>query len=405
MAVRGPEIDRDKIGRVVNDRGAYLRLRSGRVGRHNGQTARTFTAVFGSVKVGQRVGDVVDYVARDGDFSGRSDLEYVAGAPDKLEAAAQAIDAGAVKRRGPTAERVLVKLTYELPAELSEVQRRLLASKEVVQWRKRGHEAVAAVHGRGEVQPHMHVLVTARPVQETGGGWVVDRSTRLMAGAAARSEVRAERRRIADQVNQVLDRHQIDAPRFFAGRDAAMDRPGIEGRTAKRRVPMAVYMAGVREISPDMAAQVREIHERERALAALRRKARTGRPGVHQLRAQRDIEEGDRIAAELRADRLERERDAARAEAAAARRARDEQTPATAKQVAAAMRVLHEQGKPFPDDQLLTVAWVGDVMAMARKARQKPEEPVRATAPAQPSKFAQKPEKRPGGRGSGGIGD
>lgn len=398
MAVRGPEIDRDKIGRVVNDRGAYLRLRSGRVGRHNGQSARTFTAVFGSMKVGQRVGDVVDYVARDGDFSGRSDLEYVAGDPEKLEAAAQVIDANAVKRRGPTAERVLVKLTYELPAELSEAQRRLLASREVAQWHKRGHEAVAAVHGRGEVQPHMHVLVTARPVRETEGGWEVDRSTRLMAGATARSEVQAERRRIAGQVNQVLDRHQVDAPRFFAGRDAAMDKPGIAGRAAKRRVPMAVYMAGVRDISPEIAAQAREVHEQERALAALRREAKASRPGIHHLRAERDREEGDRIAAEMRAERLERERDSARAEASAARRARDEQTPATAKQIQAALTVLKEMERPFPPpDTVFSAAWAGDIMAMARKAREKPPESTRPSAP------AQRPGKRPKGRG--GIGE
>ncbi len=392
MAIRGPEIDREKIGRVVNDRGAYLRLQSGRVGRHNGQAARTFTAVIGSVKVGQRVGDVVDYVARDGDFSGRSDLEYAAGDPQKLEAAAQAIDAGAVKRRGPTAERVLVKLTYELPAGLSVAQRRLLASQEVAQWRKRGHEAVAAVHGRGEVQPHMHVLVTARPVREAESGWEVDRSTRLMAGPTARSQVQAERRRIANQVNLILDRHQVDAPRFFAGRDAAMDRPGIEGRTAKRRVPMAVYMVGVREVSPDIAARTHEVHEQERALATLRREARTSRPGVHHLRAERDREEGDRIAAEMRADRLERERDAAKAEAAATRRAKDEQTPATAKQIQAALTVLQEMGRPFPPpDTVFSAAWAGDVMAMARRARQDARKPVSQTV------------KRPNGRG--GIGD
>ena len=175
-------------------------LESGRVGRIAGRQARTFHLNLGSVKIGaaETATGALDYALRKGESAGKADeLEHAAGDPAALLAAAKAIEASAWIRGGERAERVLVKQTFELPADASPEQRRGIAEAVVDDWATRGHVAIAAVHGNGLVQPHIHVLASARPVDAVGQ---VDRSVRLW---TSKAEVRKERARIAELVNEI----------------------------------------------------------------------------------------------------------------------------------------------------------------------------------------------------------
>ena len=178
-------------------------LESGRVGRIAGRQTRTFHLNLGSVKIGaaETATGALDYALRKGESAGKADeLEHAAGDPAALLAAAEAIEASAWIRGGERAERVLVKQTFELPAAASPEQRAALAEAVVDDWATRGHVAIAAVHGNGLVQPHIHVLASARPVDAAGQ---VDRSVRLW---TSKAEVRKERARIAELVNEICSR-------------------------------------------------------------------------------------------------------------------------------------------------------------------------------------------------------
>lgn len=234
---------------------------SGRIGLHLGRPARTAHINWRGVCIGQPggKGGSLDYIAREGDYSDRDDLQHLAGDPDELREAMAAIEATARIRRGPSAERLAIAGVFELPVESSPAQRKALAEARVAYWRQRGHVAVVAVHDEPG-NPHIHELVSARPVQrDTTGHMVVDRSVRIMVGKAA---VQAERMVVADLVNNQT-RPRV---RFWGGRDQKMDRPGIVGRKPERRTPRAVRH-GQRPDEPHQIQLARERHQEARRRA------------------------------------------------------------------------------------------------------------------------------------------
>lgn len=203
---------------------------------------RSFHINFGSVKASAPAArgwsQAIDYATRQGEYAEEAgdgeegpDVQHVAGSPDALRDACQAIDAGVRQRRGKTAERILVKETVELPSDVEDEQAAWKAGAEaiVADWKERGHEAVAAVHLHGEERdhPHLHVLVAARPMDADGG---VDRSKRLLAGKA---EVKAERANAAERINEACE----PEIRFHPGK---LKEIGI-GREPKRRIPTGTF--------------------------------------------------------------------------------------------------------------------------------------------------------------------
>ena len=209
---------------------------------------------MGSVTVADaNAGGAIDYAARiDTAAKKTAELEHLAGDVDRLRQAAEAVDAAAVWRRGRSAERVLVKQTFELPADASAEQRAATAEAIVADWAERGHPAIAAVHihgkdkkGNDRPQPHMHVLATARPVDGLGR---VDRGVRLWTDRAA---VRDERARIAELINKTCD----PAVTFHPGRLADT---GID-REPQRRIPEpAWHERGQRKMNKKRVAKVRK---------------------------------------------------------------------------------------------------------------------------------------------------
>lgn len=255
---------------------------SQRVGQHRGQPARTFHFNIDSVKIGDgktSIDGAVDYLARGGEFEKKNaDLEHVAGDADRVKIGALLVEDTARVRKGPTAERVLLKETFELPKELDREGRAEVAERIVSAWEEKGHWTVAAVHANGQVQPHVHVAVVTRPIVEdpdTELGARADRDPARVALRGGKAEMRAERHRVADLINQVLDERQVDAPRFHGGRDREMDVPGIQGRKPKRRLPQrAWHVRQERERDPQLVAEARARAEEQRRQAAEAARAR-----------------------------------------------------------------------------------------------------------------------------------
>ena len=265
---------------------AHRREIEGRVGTAGGRAVRSFHINFGSVKASAPAArgwsQAIDYAARQGKYAKDGedreegpDVLHVAGSPDALREACKTIDAGVRQRRGKTAERILVKETVELPSDVEDEPAAWKAGAEaiVADWRKRGHEAVAAVHLHGEERdhPHLHVLVAARPVNADGG---VDRSRRLLVGKAA---VKDERANAAERINEACE----PKIRFHPGK---LKEIGIE-RAAKKRIPQGEFRARRAEIraAPEKAAAIeqamyaesaamrRPLHEERQARYAVRK--------------------------------------------------------------------------------------------------------------------------------------
>ena len=231
---------------------AIAGLESGRVGRDSsGQAARTFHCNFSSVKLGGGTTTLaaLDYALRQGENEGGVlDVESVAGGKQRVLEAAAKIEESARVRTGPTAERILVKQTFELPADSTRGQRAACARAFVDDWAGRGHEAVAAVHVHGEElpQPHLHVLATARPLNPDG---TVNRESSLRP-FASKASVRNERANVAALVNE----HCAPEVRFHPGKLADT---GIE-RAAKKRIPQGAFREARAEIraAPEKAAAI-----------------------------------------------------------------------------------------------------------------------------------------------------
>jgi len=158
---------------------------------------------------------------------------------------------------------VLVKMVAELPFELDQEQRAAVAENLVQHWAKRSHLAVAAVHHiEGEVNPHVHLAIAARPIMVKDKMVVIDRdpTKRLMVGKAALRSARAE---VAELINNVADRDL-----FHAGtlKEIGIDRP------PRKRVPIAVYKAGQHGRDPAAVEAKRKQLVKEKRERAIKRK-------------------------------------------------------------------------------------------------------------------------------------
>ncbi|MBF0305454.1 MAG: hypothetical protein HQL41_07385 [Alphaproteobacteria bacterium] len=208
----------------------------------------------------------MDYLAREGNYAERDDLEHLAGDVAKFNEMAALVDSARRIRNGRTAEAVAKTLVRELPADSTPEQRRAVAEAEVRHWRNLGYEAVAAVHADAKTQPHIHIAVTARHVLSG----VVDRS----AGSVVlmhRRDVMADRQRFAQSINDACK----PAVEFFGGRDALLDQPGIEGRRPRRRIPSRDWCVdGRREPAPIVIEEIAMKHRIEREKAVARAAAR-----------------------------------------------------------------------------------------------------------------------------------
>ena len=267
----------------------------------------------------------LDYALRQGENEGGVlDVESVAGGKQRVLEAAAKIEESARVRTGPTAERILVKETFELPADSTLGQRAACARAFVDDWAGRGHEAVAAVHVHGEElpQPHLHVLATARPLNPDG---TVNRESSLRP-FASKASVRNERANVAALVNE----HCAPEVRFHPGKLADT---GIE-RAAKKRIPQGAFREARAEIraAPEKAAAIEaEMYAASRAERAPLHGERTAAwlkrapviekakavgqwPPRSQRREQQIIIRSWRLlrrGAELRAGELKTQRDAA----------------------------------------------------------------------------------------------
>lgn len=259
--------------KMTEEEKEILKLFSGRIGWFNGGHARTFHCHFSAVKIGDHrstPGGAVDYLAREGDYDTRNaDLECIAGDCDKVKQTCHEIDRTARVRNGPNAERVLIKQTFELPAEAPKAIRRTIAVKVVEHWHLKGHDAVAAVHGNGTVQPHIHVAVAARPTSNSAvKDCSIDRSPdkRLMVGKQA---VRNARKDIAEIINECCA--TLNIPRFHPG---TLKETGIS-RLPKRRIPDRAWHAlNIHEHDPEALVQALKRHDTARSLHARERERR-----------------------------------------------------------------------------------------------------------------------------------
>lgn len=211
-----------KSGRVIGIEQEEIKLAkalfSGRVGPNG---TRTFHCHFSSRKVDGAINSAVDYLARENDFEHKQeDFEFLSGEVDLLKKTCDEIHKTARVRRGPTAERVLIMTVVELPAEMDEIQRRKTAEELVHFWKERGHVAVAAIHGNGIVQPHIHLAATARPVSVSNGCIFVDRDT--IPPLRDRMAVRSERKKVAEVINEVLGRDYFHPGKL---KDTGINRP------------------------------------------------------------------------------------------------------------------------------------------------------------------------------------
>ena len=308
-----PGVDNNRVGRARGDDGE-LRI------------VRTFHARFTGLKLGggRSARERIAYVFREGKHEkDKADVEASAGDKDRLIEHADRIKATARVRRGRTAERILVEQIVELPAESTPEQRAKCAQAFVDSWRERGHSAVAVVHvhgdDKGKLQPHLHVEIAARPVDEAGN---VDRSDVLWRG---RATVYDERRIVADLVNGTCEPRPPYHPGGFRDIGREEDRP-------KGRIPPATFRpaaAAIREaraagdkdrageatatmyaVSADKRAAKRERIETRRVEIAEHKDAGTWKQGRVAPLRERVVTVEERLKDEIDAER----RRAARAE-------------------------------------------------------------------------------------------
>lgn len=247
-------------------RDGYDALKSGRIGIGG---VRTFHAAYASRQQMKGAQGAINYLAGKMEFEGRDDLEHVVGSPHLVEIAAGCIEATRRINTGPTAERLIITLTAELPLDFTRQQRSEAANKMCEHWTKRDHLAVVAVHCNDVVQPHIHAAISARPFRVEGEDLVPDR-TPVKRPIATKASLRDERAAIANIINKVAEKEV-----FHPGRLADT---GI-ARKAKRRVPMALYKAGVRELDPAVVTDIAESHKasREKSAEEIKKKKRQKR--------------------------------------------------------------------------------------------------------------------------------
>lgn len=236
-------------------------LTSGRIGIRG---VRTFHVNFSSKKVGSSASGTIDYVAAEGHYAGRDDIEARTENIAEFRQAIAALDAAAKVRKGPTAERILCTIVMELPAAFDQEQRIQVGEKLVDRWEKVGHPALLAIHGNGIVQPHLHLAITARPVSKTASGEIVVDRDSDKRPFSSKKQIYAERRIVADIVNEVGGREI-----FHPGRLSAT---GIK-RMPKRRLTAAAYQQGIDATKDPRIVVLQAAEHKRRKEEAKRREA------------------------------------------------------------------------------------------------------------------------------------
>lgn len=232
-----------RIGRS-SDEAQALRaaVRSGRVGFVDGKATRTFHCHLGSITRTSHPGSSIqgvfsalDYVGREGQYASKAgDIEATGGrSRGEIIGAFRALDQVTRRKNG----RLAITLVTELPVQMDQDTRRIVADR-IGQWfEKKGHPVAWAIHA--DPQPHLHLLAVARTSrQRPDGGWDIGAE-----GARGRSDkgrllgtresVKEFRAVVAELVNDVARERGIEMPFFHGGRlrDTGISRP------AKRRLP------------------------------------------------------------------------------------------------------------------------------------------------------------------------
>ena len=214
-----------------------VEAKSGRIGKNDrGDLARTFHVDFSSLKIGDDVTPraALNYAMREGKSSAAADdAVYVAGTERPVLEAAELIRQSARVRRGPNAERLLIREILELPSDTTRERWNEAAEAIVADWAKRGYPAVAVVHLHGEelAHPHLHVLASARRIfEDERGRPTVDRTRTLW---STRTELREERHNVARLINEACEPLvELNGGRL---KDTGIDRPALT------RVPLAAW--------------------------------------------------------------------------------------------------------------------------------------------------------------------
>lgn len=366
--IRGLFVDDAKVrlGRMVDD--GFDRLISGRWGSSG---LRTFHINFGSTKGPGSSAPAIDYAVGEGEYENRDDLEFVNEENELVRKVSKKIEETARIKNGPTAERSLLKMVTELPADFLPEQRAKSLEAMIEYWHQKGHPTGGAVHYPSGGQPHIHLVISARPILlNDDGSFEINRSAerRPLVGKAV---VQAERKVVADIINKV---HGSEI--FHHGK---LSDTGIQ-RQPKKRVSIRAYKAGQLERDPDVVTEQHHEYERGREEAKIKREENSRLKKIKDLRKSEQLKiEGFTVLSKAEERRREyyQKKKIELAKRAAVRLVDDE--PATAKQIAymtdlaqktaqrkALNKIIEEMG-----DSVLTKGWVGKRIRLLKEYREK----------------------------------
>lgn len=263
----------DEMGRQRDERAARLRS-----GRGNGAW-RTFHTRPAAVKTRAGIRSALEYQGGD-----RADLVAEGGSvsADDLEQIGAALDAS---RRTRDRDTLAVKGNLELDRRLSPAQQLEVARDLERQVSAEGYAMRWAIHDHREGdQPHLHFVVTKRRAwRAADGSWQVDAQGRKGARIEKlflrdRAGLRAFRQQIADAMNAQLAAAGIAEDLWHPGSFREL---GIQ-RAPKKRIPPALWHAGVRQLDAGKVAAVQRDHQAQRDAGKARAEAKRA------AKAQRD---------------------------------------------------------------------------------------------------------------------
>lgn len=251
---------------------AIKSLISLRIGSHNCSKTRTFHLSIKSVKVFEKKGSKIDYIAGEGKYEDRSDLESLSGNKEELKEIVEKIDKSARLRKGRTCETVLKTIVFELPADSTAKTRKQVADEITEYFDGKGYKGIAAVHCDANTQPHIHVAVASRKLKKVGDAFEIERE----AGSVLLMHKR-DVYNLRTDVGNIINKICNQAIKFFGGRDIELDVPGIKDRRPKTRLNQHdYYIERKRENSSVVLDELHKKYEAERKaarLAAARKKA------------------------------------------------------------------------------------------------------------------------------------
>lgn len=332
----------DEMGRQRDERAARLRS-----GRGNGAW-RTFHTRPAAVKTRAGIRSALEYQGGD-----RADLVAEGGSvsADDLEQIGAALDAS---RRTRDRDTLAVKGNLELDRRLSPAQQLEVARDLERQVSAEGYAMRWAIHDhRKGVQPHLHFVVTKRRAwRAADGSWQVDPAGRKGARIEKlflrdRAGLRAFRQQIADAMNAQLAAAGIAEDLWHPGSFREL---GIQ-REPKKRIPPALWHAGVRALDGCKVAAAHRDHQAQRIAGRARSETKRA------AKAQRDR------------DRRKRDPDWQRMTLQNERAVRiltgDEPRPPSVKQEKMIVELARECGVALPDNWRSGDAgeWIGGLRA------------------------------------------